>query len=87
MVTCLESISHGEKEGQWSGSPAKVTWPEGVQLDMLWQKHRLITGEGQYSRDQELVKQVKIREGILGDRSTSIECGVHMFQKSLLLLS
>lgn len=38
-------------------------------------------------RDQELVKQVKIREGVLGDRSTCIECGVHIFQKSLLLLS
>lgn len=45
-----------EREGQWSGNPAKVRRPEGVQLDVLWQKHKLTTDEGQYSRDQDVVK-------------------------------
>ena len=83
-VTLLESVCHGEKEGQWSRSPAKVRQPEGVQLCVLWQKQKLTTGEGQYPRDQEIVKQMKIREDVSVDISMSKECGVHMFKKILL---
>ena len=33
------------KVNQWSRSPVKVRWPEEVQLDMLWQKHKLTTND------------------------------------------
>lgn len=52
-MTLLESVFHEEREGQWSGSPIKVTWPEGLQLDVLWHKHKLMTGEGQSSRSRD----------------------------------